>query len=85
MRRSQVLLQEQLLRDGSGDDGYRTLLENEFAPTSGRYRLGRLVLHGPTWLGRSYAAVIRAAGNSRRAVSVAQRVGLARLVHGTMR
>jgi len=85
IRRSQVLLQEQLLRVGSGHDEYRSLLYNEFAPTSARYRLGRLVVHGPSWLGRSYAAAIRAVGSSSRAVSLARRVGLGRLVHGTMR
>jgi len=66
IERAQVLLQEQLLRERRRDDRQRTLLAAAHKPTSVRYRLGRLVMHGPLRLGSWYAAAIRAAGNARR-------------------
>jgi glycosyltransferase involved in cell wall biosynthesis len=66
IRRAHVLLQEELLRAGVRDEEHTALLDNEFAPGTARYRLGQLVIHGPRWLGRSYAAAIRAVGDYRR-------------------
>jgi glycosyltransferase involved in cell wall biosynthesis len=66
IQRSQLLLQEQLLREQRDDDEYRTLLYNECSPTSLRFRLGRLAMDGPSSMGRQYATVIQLAGRVRR-------------------
>jgi hypothetical protein len=66
IQRTQILLQEQLLREGRRDRQHRALLDNDLAPTSLRYRLGRLVRHGPSWLGRWYASATRTLGGTRR-------------------
>ena len=63
---TQTLLQEQLLREGRRGDEFGDLLENELAPKSFRYRLGRRLRGRPAWLGRSYAGAVRSAGNVRR-------------------
>jgi len=66
IQRAQVLLQEQLLREPVKTEEYLPLLYNDLAPRSWRYRLGRLVMHGPCWLRRLYAGAVRGAGNSVR-------------------
>jgi glycosyltransferase involved in cell wall biosynthesis len=67
IKRWQVLLQEQLLREGRRDgDLHALLVEAKPAPTSVRYRLGQLVMHGPDWVGRCYASAIRVAGGVAR-------------------
>jgi glycosyltransferase involved in cell wall biosynthesis len=67
IQRTQVLLQEQVLREGVAGSGYRQLLDNKFAPTSLRYRLGQLALQSPSALRRLYAGSVRGVGNVRRA------------------
>jgi glycosyltransferase involved in cell wall biosynthesis len=62
IQRAQVLLQEQLLRECRPVDEFRSLLDNEFAPTSLRFRVGRQVLRGPSRLRRTYAAAVRTTG-----------------------
>jgi glycosyltransferase involved in cell wall biosynthesis len=62
----QVLLQEQLLREGRRDQALERLIAVPAAPRSLRLRLGRAFIRGPTWLGRPYARLIRAAGELRR-------------------
>jgi glycosyltransferase involved in cell wall biosynthesis len=66
IQRAQVLLQEELLRCERPNCDCEGLLHNDFSPTSPRYQFGRLVTHGPPWLGRSYAAAIRAVGGQLR-------------------
>jgi len=68
IQRTQVLLQEQLLREDHGAETLEPLLANELAPSSIRYRIGRLAMRAPTWLRRSYAAAIRTAGDVRRSL-----------------
>jgi glycosyltransferase involved in cell wall biosynthesis len=68
IQRSQVLLQEQLLREARPPDEYRTLLYNEYSPNSVRFRIGRFALKGPTPIGRIYAVAIRMAGEVRRRI-----------------
>jgi glycosyltransferase involved in cell wall biosynthesis len=63
---TQVLLQEQLLRERRRSPDYEVLLDSDYAPTSARYRAGRIAMQGPSWVGSSYAAGVRAAGNVRR-------------------
>jgi glycosyltransferase involved in cell wall biosynthesis len=69
VQEAQLLLQEQLLREGRRDPALEPLLENPFAPTSLRYRVGRALLRAPRWVGRSYAQGIRLFGNARRRTS----------------
>jgi glycosyltransferase involved in cell wall biosynthesis len=67
IKRWQVLLQEQLLREGRRDgDLHSLLVQAEPAPSSLRYHLGQLVMRGPDWMGRWYASAIRAAGGVAR-------------------
>jgi glycosyltransferase involved in cell wall biosynthesis len=63
---TQVLLQEQLLRERRRSPEYEVLLDSDYAPTSARYRAGRLAMRAPSWIGSSYAAGVRAVGNVRR-------------------
>jgi hypothetical protein len=64
--RSQMLLQEQLLRDGRRDRTLVDLVELRLAPSSTRYRLGAWMIRRPKWCGRSYGALIRLAGEVGR-------------------
>jgi hypothetical protein len=66
VQETQLLLQEQLLREGRRDPALEPLLANSFAPTSLRYRVGRLLLRAPRWMGRRYAQGLRLIGNARR-------------------
>ena len=65
-RRHQTLLLEQLMREGRREPEYDALLRFELGQTSARYRLGRRIYRGPSWLGRLYASAIGVAGIVRR-------------------
>jgi teichuronic acid biosynthesis glycosyltransferase TuaG len=66
IQRRQILLQEKLLRDARPADSYGDLLKQAIAVASLRFRVGRLLIRGPNWLGRIYAAGIQALRGTRR-------------------
>src|SRR5262249_40211976 len=70
IRSNQVLLQEQLLRERRRGEHVAQLLNRDYGGHSTRYRLGRLAMQGPAWLGASYAAGIRTLGNAKRKAHV---------------
>jgi glycosyltransferase involved in cell wall biosynthesis len=68
VQEAQLLLQEQLLREGRRDPALESLLENAFTPSSPRFRLGRRLLRAPRHVGRCYAHGVRMLGKLRRDV-----------------
>lgn len=68
MRRQFTLLQEELLREGRGRDGFEHLLGHELAPRTKRYALGSFLGKAPGFVGQAYARLIRAMGTLKRAV-----------------
>ena len=66
IQRSQMLLQEQLLGDGSRDPATLKLLDVKLAPASRRYRLGEWMIARPRWCGRIYVAAVKLVGAFRR-------------------
>jgi glycosyltransferase involved in cell wall biosynthesis len=71
IRRAQTLVQEELLRERRRSRDYNALLYNECTPTSTRFRVGRMAMHGPKSVGAAYAAVIRGTGTLRRSLRAA--------------